>query len=122
MILLRARRSREPHQGGPVGPVWHACLCQKFFANQLRLLFAALAYTLMERLRALALSGTELERACAATIRIRLLKIGAAIVRNTRRIRLLLASHHPLRDTHGVAERENRSDSCPGCGRKPSQM
>lgn len=71
--------------------------CHKFAANQLRLLFAAMAYTLMERLRALALKGTELERATAATIRVRLLKIGTAIVRNTRRIRLMLSSEHPLR-------------------------
>jgi len=71
--------------------------CHRFAANQLRLLLAALAYTLMQRLRELALKGTELERATAATIRSRLLKIGAAIVRNTRRVRVLLASHHPLR-------------------------
>lgn len=63
----------------------------------MRLLLAALAYTLMQRLRELALAGSELERASAATIRWRLLKIGAAIVRNTRRLRILLASHHPLR-------------------------
>ena len=71
--------------------------CRKFAANQLRLLLAALAYTLIERLRAIALKSTELERATAATIRVRLLKIGAAVVRNTRRVRILLASHHPLR-------------------------
>lgn len=71
--------------------------CHRFAANQLRLLLAALAYTLMQRLRAIALAGTELARATAATIRVRLLKIGAAIVRNTRRVRILLASHHPLR-------------------------
>ena len=71
--------------------------CHRFAANQLRLLLAALAYTLMQRLRELALKGSELERATAATIRTRLLKIGAAIVRNTRRVRVLLASHHPLR-------------------------
>jgi len=71
--------------------------CHKFLANQMRLLLAALAYTLMQRLRELALYGSELERATAATIRVRLLKIGAAIVRNTRRVRVLLASHHPLR-------------------------
>ena len=69
----------------------------KFAANQLRVLLAALAYTLMQRLRELGLKATELERATAATIRVRLLKIGAAIVRNTRRVRILLASHHPLR-------------------------
>lgn len=71
--------------------------CHKFQANQLRLLLAALAYTLMINLRRLALVGTELERACMATIRVKLLKIGAAIVRNTRRVRVLLASQHPLK-------------------------
>ncbi|MDR4126713.1 IS1380 family transposase, partial [Yanghanlia caeni] len=71
--------------------------CHRFAANQFRVLLAALAYTLMQRLREFALRGTELERASAATIRVRLLKIGAAIVRNTRRVRILLASHHPLR-------------------------
>lgn len=71
--------------------------CHKFQANQLRLLLAALAYTLMIKLRRLALVGTELERACTATIRVKLLKIGAAIMRNTRRVRVLLASQHPLK-------------------------
>jgi hypothetical protein len=71
--------------------------CHKFQANQLRLLLAALAYTLMINLRRHALHGTELERACTATIRIKLLKIGAAVVRNTRRVRVLLASQHPLK-------------------------
>jgi len=71
--------------------------CHKFQANQLRLLLAAFAYTLMINLRRLALAGTELARACTATIRVKLLKIGAAIVRNTRRVRVLLASQHPLK-------------------------
>ena len=71
--------------------------CHKFQANQLRLLLAAFAYTLMINLRRLALADTELARACTATIRIRLLKVGAAIVRNTRRVRVLLASQHPFK-------------------------
>ena len=73
--------------------------CHKFLANWLRLMWAALAYTLMQRLRTLALAGTELAQASAATIRVRLLKIGAAILRNTRRVRIMLASYHPLRET-----------------------
>ena len=77
--------------------------CSRFIANQFRLLLAALAYTLMQRLRALALQATELERASAATIRVRLLKIGAAILRNTRRVRVMLASHHPLREVFAAA-------------------
>ena len=77
--------------------------CSRFIANQFRLLLAALAYTLMQRLRTLALKATELERASAATIRVRLLKIGAAILRNTRRVRVMLASHHPLRELFAIA-------------------
>lgn len=77
--------------------------CHRFLANQFRLLLAALAYTLMHRLRALALRDTELQHASSATIRVRLLKIGAAILRNTRRVRLMLASHHPLRHVYATA-------------------
>ena len=77
--------------------------CHRFLANWLRVMFSALAYTLMQRLRELALANTELAKASAATIRVRLLKIGAAVLRNTRRIRILLASHHPLRDVYFMA-------------------
>ena len=77
--------------------------CPRFAANQLRLLLAALAYTPMHRLRSIALAGSELERATAARIRVRLLKIGAAVLRNTRRVRVLLASHHPLRELFALA-------------------
>lgn len=77
--------------------------CHTFLANWLRVLFSALAYTLMQRLRELALAATDLAKATAATIRVRLLKIGAAVIRNTRRIRILLASHHPLRHIYFVA-------------------
>ena len=57
----------------------------------------------MQRLREVALANAELAKASAATIRVRLLKIGAAVLRNTRRIRILLASHHPLRDAYLMA-------------------
>lgn len=77
--------------------------CHKFLANQFRILLAALAYTLMQRLRTLALQSTELANACAASVRVRLLKIGVAIVRNTRRIRLMYASQHPLRELFAIA-------------------
>ncbi|TXI38755.1 MAG: IS1380 family transposase [Methylophilus methylotrophus] len=79
--------------------------CHRFLANWLRLLFSALAYTLMQTLKRLALQGTALARASTATIRARLLKIGVGVIRNTRRIRLLYASHHPLRDVFAHAVR-----------------
>lgn len=69
--------------------------CQYFAANQLRVLLAALAYVLIERLRALGLAGTELAAAQVNTIRIKLLKLAAVVTRNSRRIRLYLASNWP---------------------------
>jgi len=69
--------------------------CHYFAANQLRVLLAALAYVLIERLRALALQGTELACAQVDTLRIRLLKLAAVVTRNTRRIRLYFASNWP---------------------------
>ncbi len=71
--------------------------CHRFKANPLGLLLAALAYTLLINLCRLAVKGTELAQACTATIRTKLLSIGSAIVRNTRRVRVLLASAHPMK-------------------------
>jgi len=69
--------------------------CHAWWPNQFRLLLAALAYVLLERLRTIGLAGTELARAQVWILRCRLLKVGAVIVRNTRRIRFLLASAFP---------------------------
>lgn len=54
--------------------------CDKLLASWLSLMFAALAYTLMQRLRAIALAGTELAQASTATIRVKLFKIGAVFL------------------------------------------
>ena len=66
--------------------------CHLWWPNQFRLLLASLAYVLMERLRTIGLAGTDLARAQVWILRCRLLKVGAVIVRNTRRIRFFLAS------------------------------
>jgi len=70
--------------------------CHRWWPNQYRLLLSSLAYTLLEAIRRLALRGTELARAQCGTIRLKLLKIGAVIVRNTRRVRFILSSGYPL--------------------------
>ena len=70
--------------------------CSGWWANQFRLLLSAAAYVLLESIRRVALAGTELARAQVGTIRLKLLKIGAVVVRNTRRIRLLLSNAYPL--------------------------
>jgi len=69
--------------------------CGGWWANQFRLLLSSCGYVLLERLRALGLAGTELARAQAGTIRLKLLKIGAVVLRNTRRVQLLLSSAYP---------------------------
>ena len=69
--------------------------CHRWWPNQFRLLLSSLAYTLLEAVRRLALQGTELARAYVGTIRLKLLKIGAVVLRNTRRVRLLLSSNYP---------------------------
>jgi hypothetical protein len=69
--------------------------CHRWWPNQFRLLLSSLAYMLLEAIRRLALQGTELARAYVGTLRPKLLKIGAVIWRNTRRIRFLLSSARP---------------------------
>jgi hypothetical protein len=64
-------------------------------ANQLRLYFSALAYTLMEALRRLGLQGTEWAQAQVDTIRLKLFKIGAIVRISVRRITLQLNSAYP---------------------------
>jgi Transposase DDE domain group 1 len=64
-------------------------------ANQLRLYLSAMAYTLMSGLRRLGLKATELARAEVATIRTRLLKIGALVRVSVRRVWLSMASSYP---------------------------
>ncbi len=70
--------------------------CTKMRGNQLRVWFSAVAYTLMNELRRTALVGTVLERAQTATIRTRLLKIGALIYVSVRRVRIKFSSVFPL--------------------------
>lgn len=72
-------------------------------ANQVRLSLAGCAYVLVEALRRLGLKGTEMERAQAATIRLRLLKIGARIRVTARRIWLSMASCFPLQEVYRQA-------------------
>ena len=58
----------------------------RWWTNQLRLLYSTFAYILLDTLRRRFLGGTELAKAYVGTIRLKLLKIGAIIRRNTRRV------------------------------------
>ena len=72
--------------------------CHAWWANQFRVLLSAGAYVLLEALRRLGLTGTELARAQVGTIRLKLLKVGTVVVRNTRRVRLWFSSAFPLQE------------------------
>jgi Transposase DDE domain group 1 len=74
-------------------------------SNQLRLWFSAFALLLIQRLRTLALRGTQLANATAGTIRQRLLKIGAMVTVSTRRVYVRLASAFPLQSLFAQAHR-----------------
>lgn len=68
---------------------------ETFRANQLRLWFSSAAYVLMHALRRVGLAGTTLARACANTIRLRLLKIGAVVKVSVRRVKLAMSQACP---------------------------
>ncbi len=71
--------------------------CTSFLANRVRVIFTSIAYILFQELRAV-LQGTELERGMVATLRLRLLKIGATVTESLRRVRMSMPSCHPWKD------------------------
>ena len=77
--------------------------CHKWWPNQCRLLLSGLAYTLVETIRRVGLNGSDIARAQAGTIRLKLLRIGAVILRNTRRVRFLLSSACPDKEAFRAA-------------------
>jgi hypothetical protein len=68
---------------------------ETFRANQLRLYFSSLAYTLLLGLRRLGLRGTNWARLQTETIRCRLLKIGVRVKLSARRVWLSLSESWP---------------------------
>lgn len=67
-------------------------------SNQSRLYFSSVAYLLLQALRRLGLKGTELAQAQCATMRLKLLKIGALIRITVRRVWVSLAGGYPYVD------------------------
>jgi len=69
-------------------------------ANQMRLYLSAMAYVLVSGLRRLGLQATELAQAQVATIRTKLLKIGAQIRITVRKVWISMASSYPCQDLY----------------------
>lgn len=64
----------------------------KWPANQWRLLLPGLAYTLFERLRR-HLQSTGFDRMSIHNLRLKLIKVVAVVIRNTRYIRLMISEN-----------------------------
>jgi hypothetical protein len=71
---------------------------QKIFSNQIRLYFSSLAYVLVQALRRLGLSGTDMSKAQCDTIRLKLFKIGARIRITVRKVWISFAEGYPYKD------------------------
>lgn len=67
-------------------------------SNQLRLWLAALAYLLLERVRTIGCRQTQLARATAATLRLKILKVAALVNISVRRVYVQLSSAYPLQN------------------------
>jgi hypothetical protein len=74
-------------------------------SNQFRLWEGAFAYLLMERLRTQGLRGTELERATAGSLRLKLLKVAAQVRVSVRRVYVQLSSAYPLQELFRLCQR-----------------
>jgi hypothetical protein len=72
-------------------------------ANQLRLWFASMAYVLLCALRRIGLAQTQFAAATCATIRLKLLKIGAWVRISVRRVKIAMASACPYQHEFAVA-------------------
>ena len=86
-------RIKELHYGVEIGRT----SCSSFWANQLRVLFSAAAYVLLQDVRRAAV-GTSAARAQVWTLREQLLKLGAHVVVSARRIVLHLPASFPWFD------------------------
>ena len=67
-------------------------------SNQMRLWFSTLAYLLLERLRTLGLAGTAWKNATLGTLRLRMLKVAAAVEVSVRRVHVALCTAFPLKE------------------------
>jgi hypothetical protein len=72
-------------------------------ANQLRLYFSSVAYTLMQTLRRVGLKDTEMAKAQCGTIRLKLLKIGAQVQVTARRVWFRMAGGCPYTELFAQA-------------------
>ena len=69
-----------------------------WWANQFRLMLSSIAYVLIENMRRTTMVGTRFAKAQVTTIRLKLFKLAAVIVKNIRRIRFMFNSAYPWQE------------------------
>jgi hypothetical protein len=73
-------------------------------SNQLRLWLSTFAYLLLERVRTLGCQGTELARATAGSIRLKLMKVAAQVKVSVRRVYVQLSSAYPFQGLFALCQ------------------
>lgn len=74
-------------------------------SNQLRLWLSTFAYLLLERVRTIGCHGTELARATAGTLRLKLMKVAAQVKVSVRRVYIQLSSAYPLQELFKLCQK-----------------
>jgi len=74
-------------------------------SNQLRLWLATFAYLLLERVRTLGLAGTDLVRATAGSVRLKMLKVAAQVRVSVRRVYVQLNTAYPWQEVFRLCHR-----------------
>lgn len=72
--------------------------CSRFYANQFRLFLHSIAYVLLHAFRELCLKNTQFAVAQFDTIRLKILKIGARVIRMATKIKIHLPSSNPYQE------------------------
>jgi Transposase DDE domain group 1 len=93
--LYCARGEAENRVGEQFELFAHRASSATMQANQLRMWFSAMAYVLVDTLRRVGLRHSQLADAAVATIRLKLLKLGARVRTSVRRIHFAIASGCP---------------------------
>ena len=84
-------------------------------SNQIRLYFSSIAYCLLQALRRLGLTGTEMAHAQCQTIRLRLLKVGAQLRLTVRKIWVSLSAGYAWARLFAEVHRNLEGVSPPRC-------
>jgi hypothetical protein len=80
-------------------------VARTLYEDLYRVWFSAMTYVLLDTLRRVALRRTQFADAAVATIRLKLLKLGAQVRITVRRIHFALASGSPNKDEFAIVHR-----------------